>query len=68
MSFLLTGVGMCWRGDGQQGIQWSVVKKSLHQDLSLPQLFPLPNLSPKSRGSVFVLSLDVGKGQQKLII
>jgi hypothetical protein len=36
MNGLLTGVGMCWRDDGEWGMQWSVVNRALNKDLSLP--------------------------------
>jgi hypothetical protein len=39
MKSLLIGVGMPWRGDGEQGMQWSVLKRLLNQGLSLPHPF-----------------------------
>jgi hypothetical protein len=58
MNGLLIGVGMGWRGDGHQGMHWFMFKRSLNQDLSLLLPFSSPNLSPKSRGSIILLSLD----------
>jgi hypothetical protein len=47
MSGLLTGVAMSWRGDGEQGMQWSLLKRSLNQGLSPSYPFFLPQPQPK---------------------
>jgi hypothetical protein len=66
MNGLLTGVGMSRRGDGEQVIQWLVLKRSLNQGLSFPHPLSFPNLSSKSIRNAFVLSLDLGKGQNNI--